>query len=208
MLDDPDLMTVQDLLHLLSKRSGWRGRAAKEIEQALQDGVLSAFGGIRWAGDWSEAQASDDQSDYSISSEFWKTNFDGAPPAINWGDGWAHKTYSRPIKEGARPPSMTVTRIKVRRTQALELWPELSKASENVRLSEGKPTRKGGRPITHDWPKAAGYMAGYVHMNGYPEQQAVLVDALLKWFTEVHGKEPDRREVERFVSGMYEARDT
>jgi hypothetical protein len=63
----------------------------------------------------------------------------------------------------------------------------------------------GGAPTKYEWPGAAGYMAGYVVENDYPERQADLVRVVLDWFKE-RGRQPDSRDVERFVRAMYDAR--
>jgi hypothetical protein len=48
-------------------------------------------------------------------------------------------------------------------------------------------------------------MAGYVVENDYPERQADLVRVVLAWFKE-RGRQPDNRDVEKFVRAMYDAR--
>ena len=63
----------------------------------------------------------------------------------------------------------------------------------------------GGAPTKYDWPGAAGYMASYVIENDYPERQAILVRAVLDWFKE-RGRQADKRDVEKFVKAMYDAR--
>ncbi len=64
----------------------------------------------------------------------------------------------------------------------------------------------GGRPPKYDWAAAGGYMAGFIVENDYPSQTEA-VEILAKWFS-VRGKEPDKRDVERFVASMYEHRKT
>jgi hypothetical protein len=108
--------------------------------------------------------------------------------------------------------------VYVERQDVLRLWPmPLARLPQLPSDQVGSPhlTRpkvgtaprgKGGRPPVHEWPKAAGFMAGYVIENDYPADQADLVRVLLQWFEQKRGKVPDRRDVERFVEGMYEAR--
>jgi hypothetical protein len=64
---------------------------------------------------------------------------------------------------------------------------QLQREIDPSEAAPARQTNKGGKPRVHDWPKAAGYMCGYVYINGYPEQQAELVNVLLRWFSDVYG---------------------
>ena len=67
--------------------------------------------------------------------------------------------------------------------------------------------KKGGRPVTFDWAGLAAHVTAYLVENDYPPQQSTLVQVADKWFTS-HGKAPkDDREIEKWVSRVYQERD-
>lgn len=65
---------------------------------------------------------------------------------------------------------------------------------------------RGGRPNTYDWAGLAAFCTDYPVENDYPGTQAALVEVALAWFRDA-GKTPDRRDVEKWVSELYKARE-
>jgi hypothetical protein len=78
--------------------------------------------------------------------------------------------------------------------EVLEPGPELPAAAPEE--SEPANRSKRGRPPSPWWPDFAAALAMWVHLNGIPETQAELENAMLQWFTD-HGYEKVGRETIR-----------
>ncbi len=53
---------------------------------------------------------------------------------------------------------------------------------------------------------AAGYTTGYIAENDYPDVEEDLVRHVEGWFRSKQSKEPDTRDIQRFVSEIYKHR--
>lgn len=100
--------------------------------------------------------------------------------------------------------------VHVSRSAVERIWPlsETSEATANTinSVGTGKKARSGGRPTTHDWAQASGFVASYIVENDYPTVQADLERKLIEWFERTSGKSPDVSDIKRFVRAMYESR--
>jgi hypothetical protein len=72
----------------------------------------------------------------------------------------------------------------------------------DVQASAGK----GGRPLVHDWPAAHGFAVTYIVENDYPATRGEMERVIREWFQRTADKCPDARQIERFVSAIYDAR--
>jgi hypothetical protein len=77
------------------------------------------------------------------------------------------------------------------------------------RLAQAAPaqvTNKGGRKPKYDWAGVAGFVTAYLVENDYPESRSELVAVITRWFDKA-GSQPHPRQIERFVSTLFESRD-
>ena len=130
---------------------------------------------------------------------------------INYDDGSGAAYCLNQLKPGRGGVSVyqpvefaEFTSLEVSRAHLLKIWPEGSGHSEK---STTPSNRKGvgGAPTKYDWAAAAGALACFLTEYDFPSQGEA-VKALSSWFDRA-GHQPDKRDVERFVSAAYQEAD-
>ena len=198
MTADPQWMSLKEAVDFGAEHEVLLKHAQVKILQALQDErIRSRAGRITRKtsiGKW-------EQTDWPLHGEYWRlADADGSYLSVY--ESILTYVIDTP---GLEPPHHREVwhgkDIQLFRKHVEGLWPSADRSQTEIIKTRGK----GGRTMKYDWPAAAGFIAAHVIDNDYPVNKSDLVRLLEDWFSN-KGSAPDVREMERFVSEVYQRR--